>query len=109
MALNTKTAILKFGRIDHEINFTAKLLFLLMLCCALTLTLFRISNSEEKTNFTDFLKNIILLSSIIPISVRVNTDFAKIYYSVLINYDKELDSELTVARNTSVPEELGRI
>ena len=54
-----------------------------------------------------FFRFILLLCSIIPISLRVNLDMAKIYYSHCINTDKEIDG--TVARNSTIPEELGRI
>ncbi len=39
--------------------------------------------------------------------MRVNLDFAKIIYSISINRDKSLEG--TIARNSSIPEELGRI
>jgi len=50
---------------------------------------------------------LVMLSSIIPISLRVNLDFAKLYYSYLINNDEEISG--TIARNSNIPEELGRI
>ena len=50
---------------------------------------------------------LILLSSIIPISMRVNTDFAKLFYSYLINKDKSIEGAVT--RNSNIPEELGRV
>lgn len=34
-----------------------------------------------------FMRMLILLSSIIPISMRVNLDFAKLFYAYLINKD----------------------
>ena len=48
-----------------------------------------------------------MLSNIIPISLRVNLDMAKLYYSYLINNDEEISG--TIARNSNIPEELGRI
>jgi len=48
-----------------------------------------------------------MLSSIIPISLRVNLDIAKLYYSYLINNDPDIPQ--TIARNSNIPEELGRI
>jgi phospholipid-translocating ATPase len=53
------------------------------------------------------LKFIVLLSSIIPISMRVNLDFAKLMYTYLINTDNDIKD--TIARNSNIPEELGRI
>ena len=52
-------------------------------------------------------KTFILFSSIIPVSMKVNVDFAKLYYSLLINKDDQIDG--TVVRNSAIPEELGRI
>jgi phospholipid-translocating ATPase len=39
--------------------------------------------------------------------MRLNLDLAKIYYSHLINKDKEIEG--AIVRNSSIPEELGRI
>lgn len=50
---------------------------------------------------------LILLSSIIPISMRVNLDFAKLVYSAKINKDRDIEG--TIARNSNIPEELGRV
>ncbi len=50
---------------------------------------------------------ILLLSSIIPISLRVNLDLAKIYYCWQIGHDDQIPD--TVAKNTNIPEELGRV
>jgi phospholipid-translocating ATPase len=49
-----------------------------------------------------FMRMLILLSSIIPISMRVNLDFAKLFYSFLINKDKYIDGAVT--RNSNCPE-----
>jgi phospholipid-translocating ATPase len=50
---------------------------------------------------------VLLLSYIIPISLRVNLDMAKIYYSYCIYNDNEIEG--TIPRNSTIPEELGRI
>ena len=54
-----------------------------------------------------FLRVVLLLSSIIPISLRVNLDLAKLYYSFCINTDEEIGG--SVARNSNIPEDLGRL
>lgn len=54
-----------------------------------------------------FFRYLLLLSSIIPISLRVNLDFAKLFFSYMINNDNEIQG--TVARNSQIPEELGRV
>ena len=54
-----------------------------------------------------FFKYFLLLSSIIPISMRVNLDFAKLVYKFMIDRDKNMSQAL--CRNSNIPEELGRI
>lgn len=54
-----------------------------------------------------FFRSILLLSSIIPISLRVNLDLAKLYYSFMINTDDSIEG--TIARNSNIPEDLGRL
>jgi len=54
-----------------------------------------------------YFRFVLLLASIIPISLRVNLDMAKIYYSYCISNDTELKG--CIARNSTIPEELGRI
>jgi phospholipid-translocating ATPase len=53
------------------------------------------------------MRMLILLSSIIPISMRVNLDFAKLFYAYLINKDSYISGAVT--RNSNCPEELGRV
>lgn len=48
------------------------------------------------------MRMIILLSSIIPISMRVNLDFAKLFYSYNINNDSLIEG--SIARNSTIPE-----
>ena len=50
---------------------------------------------------------LILLSSIIPISMRVNLDFAKLFHAYGVNKDQSMNG--AIARNTNTPEELGRV
>ena len=45
---------------------------------------------------------VLLLSSIIPISMRVNLDFAKLIYSRSMNHDKDIPG--TTVRNSNIPE-----
>jgi phospholipid-translocating ATPase len=48
------------------------------------------------------MRMLILLSSIIPISMRVNLDFAKLFYAFGINNDKSIEG--SIARNSTIPE-----
>ena len=49
----------------------------------------------------------LLLSSIIPISLRLNLDFSKTVFCYRISNDENIPD--TIARNSDIPEELGRI
>jgi len=59
------------------------------------------------TWYYKYFRCVLLLCAIIPISMRINLDFAKVYYSVKINTDPAIKD--TVARNSTIPEELGRV
>lgn len=50
---------------------------------------------------------LILFSSIIPISLRVNLDMGKTVYAQQIMNDAEIPN--TIVRTSTLPEELGRI
>jgi len=54
-----------------------------------------------------FFRFVLLFSYMIPLSLRVNLDIAKTYYSVAIALDKVIPG--TIPRNSTIPEELGRI
>ena len=64
--------------------------------------------SEFKGNWIiNFFRFILLLSAIIPISLRVNLDMGKVYYCYEIYADEEIPG--TIPRNSTIPEELGRV
>lgn len=65
--------------------------------------------SGKKSPFTLFVtpRYMLLFSSIIPISLRVNLDMAKTAYSLFIMRDKQIEN--TVVRSSTIPEELGRV
>ena len=96
----------KFGRIDHEINFLSKQLFVFAMVMSIMCLLLSGINIHGDWYVT-LLRYILQMSSIIPISMRVNIDFAKLIYSRRINKDIELPG--CQVRNSSIPEELGRI
>jgi len=80
------------------------LLFLLMIIVAFIILIFA---GLYIFSIILFFRYVLLLSSIIPISLRVNLDMAKMYYCWMINHDESIPG--TVAKNTNIPEELGRI
>jgi len=90
--------------LDKEVNKISKLLFLLMVLLSLAISALNGFNGHEGMFF---LRCVLLLSSIIPISLRVNLDLAKLYYSFRINSDEEIVG--TMARNSNIPEDLGRL
>ena len=90
--------------LDEEVNYLSKLLFaFLMLISALITAL----NGFHGHYMMFFFRVMLLLCSIIPISVRINLDLAKLWYSSGINSDEDIKG--TIARNSNIPEELGRI
>ena len=54
-----------------------------------------------------FFRIVLLLCAIIPISMRINLDFAKLFYKYNIESDEDIEG--TIARNSTIPEELGRL
>jgi phospholipid-translocating ATPase len=102
--MNSKMPRSKVGLLDSEINFLSKVLFILMLFIAFVMT---VLDGFEGSWYFKYFRFVLLLASIIPISLRVNLDLAKIYYSYKINNDNLIEG--TIARNSTIPEELGRI
>ena len=97
----------KFGSIDLEINAISKALFIFMFLCSVAIVALSGFPGTLEVNVINIFRFLLLLSSIIPISLRVNLDFAKIIYSYKINTDENIPG--TIARNSQIPEELGRI
>lgn len=90
--------------LDKEVNKLSKVLFFLMILLSATITLL---NGFHGDYTLFFFRMVLLLSSIIPISLRVNLEMAKLYYSYTINTDQSIDG--TLARNSNIPEDLGRL
>lgn len=92
----------KVGQLDQELNTLSKFLFLIMLIISFCLNFFC---PDNESYLVGTIKYILLLSTIIPISLRVNLDFSKIVFTYNIN----TDNIEAVARNSQIPEELGRV
>ncbi|KAJ1768277.1 putative aminophospholipid-translocase [Coemansia sp. RSA 1813] len=103
-AMNTGHAKTKVGILDSEVNRLSKILFVVTL--ALSLAMVALDGFKAVWYITLF-RFLILLSSIIPISLRVNLDMGKSFYSMTIERDSEIPG--SVVRNSMIPEELGRI
>ena len=102
--MNSSSPKIKMGILDHELNMVTFYLFCIMLLVAMLLT--SLKGFYSKMFFT-FFKFIVLFCAIIPIALRVNLVISKSFFSFVINRDKSIPE--TIARNSTIPEELGRI
>jgi phospholipid-translocating ATPase len=105
--MNSSEPKTKKGALDIEINFLSKILFFIMLISAMIITLFKGFRASPLSIIFDFFRFVVLLSAIIPISLAVNLDISKTVNSLNISIDKRIPE--TIARNSTIPEELGRI
>ncbi len=103
-SLNASQPVTKTGLLDDEVNQLSKVLFIMTLILALAMTTLR---GFEGQWYIYMFRFILLFSSIIPISLRVNLDMGKALYSLIIMRDKDIDG--TVVRSSTIPEELGRV
>lgn len=102
--MNSNQSTTKVGKIDLEINWLSKLLCSFMVAMSFGIVAL---DGFAGNWYINFFRFILLLSSIIPISLRVNLDMAKVYYSYCIYKDEDMPN--TIPRNSTIPEELGRI
>jgi phospholipid-translocating ATPase len=107
-AMSTAPSRSKTGLLELEINTLTKIL------CAMTLTLSIIlvalegfEPSNKKTWYVAIMIYLILFSTIIPISLRVNLDMGKSVYAYMMEHDNGIPD--TVVRTSTIPEDLGRI
>ena len=75
--------------IDKELNKISKELFVVMVVLAAVLEGLNGIRQSWMTLLI-FFRYLLILSCIIPISMRVNCDLAKLIYSYKINKDKEI-------------------
>ena len=97
----------KVGELDKEVNYFSKFLFCLMLLLALVILFIRGFAKKFKNNIIIYCRFVVLLCSIIPISLKINLDIAKSFNSYRISNDERIEG--AIARNSMIPEELGRI
>ncbi|KAI0911221.1 phospholipid-translocating P-type ATPase [Ustulina deusta] len=107
-ALSTAPSRSKTGLLEYEINSLTKIL------CALTLALSVIlvalegfGNTEGNVWYVKITRFLVLFSTIVPISLRVNLDMGKSVYSWFIQRDTDIRG--AVVRTSTIPEDLGRI
>ncbi|KAI0201043.1 phospholipid-translocating P-type ATPase [Astrocystis sublimbata] len=107
-ALSTAPSRSKTGLLEYEINSLTKIL------CALTLALSIIlvalegfGSAGENVWYVKITRFLVLFSTIVPISLRVNLDMGKSVYSWFIQRDTDIYG--AVVRTSTIPEDLGRI
>ena len=82
--MNTHESRQKMGKTDNELNYLSKVLFVFMIILSILTVL---SGGLGEYWLLDIFRQILLLSSIIPISMRVNLDISKTVFSHRINTD----------------------
>lgn len=104
-AMNTSKATVKTGLLELEINSISKILCACVILLSVLLVVF--SGTENDAWYVDIMKYLILFSTIIPVSLRVNLDLGKSVYALQIENDKNIPD--TIVRTSTIPEDLGRI
>ncbi|ELQ74745.1 P-type ATPase (P-ATPase) Superfamily [Trachipleistophora hominis] len=103
--MNTARPRNKFGKIEEEINYYSILLCVSSVIAACVFLFFSGISSRFDVNLVRF---IIIFSSVIPISLKVTIDVARMFfYSSAIMKDPDIPG--CIVRNSNIPEELGRI
>ncbi|EKM52433.1 uncharacterized protein PHACADRAFT_126225 [Phanerochaete carnosa HHB-10118-sp] len=102
--MNTSHPKTKVGLLDIEINRLAKILCTVTFALSFVLVAL---NGFRGLWYIYIFRFLILFSSIIPISLRVNLDMGKTVYAQQIMTDSEIPG--TIVRTSTLPEELGRI
>lgn len=103
-AMNNSQPRSKVGLIDEELNAITKLLFGATLALSVIMVVLK---GFDGPWYIYMFRFMLLFSYLIPISLRVNLDMGKIFYSWAIGRDREIPG--TQARSTTIPEELGRV
>lgn len=107
-ALSTSPSRSKAGLLEYEINNLTKILCALTLTLSVALVAVRgIEGRPGQQWYVAVTRFLILFSTIVPISLRVNLDMGKSVYARFIERDQDIPG--TVVRTSTIPEELGRI
>ena len=106
MSKNSNKSIAKKGKTDEETDGIIKVLFVFLI--VLSFGFFFLAKQYNSDYwYVILIKCFVLFSTIIPNSIKVNQEFAKFKFCTSINNDKSIKG--TIVRNSSIPEELGRI
>ncbi|KAL1838255.1 hypothetical protein VTJ49DRAFT_2864 [Mycothermus thermophilus] len=107
-ALSTSPSRSKTGLLEYEINSLTKILCFLTLALSIILVALEgFSNTEGNVWYVKIMRFLVLFSTIVPISLRVNLDMGKSVYSWFIQRDPGMPG--AVVRTSTIPEDLGRI
>ncbi|CAL5868567.1 uncharacterized protein PFLUO_LOCUS2794 [Penicillium psychrofluorescens] len=107
-ALSTSPSRSKVGLLEYEINNLTKILCVLTLTLSIVLVALEgFQPTNDKEWYVAIMIYLILFSTIIPMSLRVNLDMAKTVYGRFIERDQDIPG--TVVRTSTIPEDLGRI
>lgn len=102
--MNTSRPKTKSGLVDLELNRLTKILGVFVVALAFVLVTLKGLHGAWLVYFFRF---VVLFSTIIPLSLRVNLDMGKTFYSSDIMNDAKLPG--VIVRTSTIPEELGRI
>lgn len=102
--MNTSKPKTKMGITDAEINRLSKVLCLVVVALSAVMLCFKGWHGPWWVYMVRF---IVLFSSIIPISMRVNLDMGKSMYASEIMRDRKIPG--VIVRTSTLPEELGRV
>lgn len=107
-ALSTSSSRSKTGLLEYEINALTKILCFLTLLLSILLVAVAEWEAEDGHKwYVSIMRFLILFSTIVPISLRVNLDLGKSVYAWYIQHDHDIPG--TVVRTSTIPEDLGRI
>ncbi|KJR86609.1 phospholipid-translocating ATPase [Sporothrix schenckii 1099-18] len=120
-ALSTAPSRSKTGLLEYEINSLTKILCALTLALSIILVAIEegiVGSGGGKKNgdstapgnlvwYVQIMRFLVLFSTIVPISLRVNLDLGKSVYSYFIQRDPGMPG--AVVRTSTIPEDLGRI
>jgi len=107
-ALSTSPSRSKTGLLEYEINSLTKILCFLTLALSIILVAAEgFSSTEGHIWYVKIMRFLVLFSTIVPISLRVNLDLGKSVYSWFIQRDPGIPG--AVVRTSTIPEDLGRI
>lgn len=106
VSLNSRKAVDKFGKTDGEINWLFKLVFAVLV--AASLGFFLLSGGLWTSGWwVEAVRVFAILSTLLPFMLKLNVDFAKLFYAHEIGADRAVAG--AVVRNRQIPEELGRV